>query len=192
MEADGGVAAQICGDEKKALYTLLWTCSQSCRRDTIKQSKVCCDALDTAYEITRLVKFSPKRDAAFERIRAELQRMDENPISHATLNKFCPARWTVRGASVTSILNNYCALIELWEQRLETRLDPDVKGRIIGVKSQMMKLPFLFGLPLCDQILNITDNLSKTLQSQSMSAVEAQHIAGLTVTCLGSSMYMHT
>ena len=75
---------------------------------------------------------------------------------------------------MTSILNNYCALIELWKQSLETRLGPDVKGRIICVKSQMM---ILFGLLLCDQILNITDNLSKTLQSQCISAVEAQHIA---------------
>ena len=60
-----------------------------------------------------------------------------------------------------SILNNYCALIELWEQSLETKLDPDVKGQIIGVKSQMMTFPFLFGLLLCDRILNIADNLSK-------------------------------
>ena len=37
---------------------------------------------------------------------------------------------------MTSILNNYCALIELWEQSLETRLDPDVKGRTIGVKAK--------------------------------------------------------
>ena len=75
--------------------------------------------------------------------------MDENPISHATLKKFCPTRWTVRGASVTSILNNYCAMIELWEQSLETRLDPDaVKGRIIGVKSQMMKFSFFLWSPI--------------------------------------------
>ena len=33
---------------------------------------------------------------------------------------------------MTSIVNNYCALIELWEQSLETKLDSDVKGRIIG------------------------------------------------------------
>ena len=70
--------------------------------------------------------------AAFERIQSELQRMNENSISHAILKKFCPTRWTVRGASVTSIVNNYCALIELWEQSLETKLDSDVKGRIIG------------------------------------------------------------
>ena len=47
-----------------------------------------------------------------------------------------------------------------------------------------MKFPFLFGLLLCDQFLNITDNLSNTLQSQSMSAVEAQHIVELTVKTL--------
>ena len=64
---------------------------------------------------------------------------------------------------MTSILNNYCALIELWEQSLETRLDLDVKERIIGVRSQMMKFPFLFGLLLCDRILN---NLSKTLHAE--------------------------
>ena len=44
-----------------------------------------------------------------------------------------------------------------------------------------MKFPFLFGFLLRNRILNITDNLSKMLQSQSMSAVEAQHIAELTV-----------
>ena len=36
--------------------------------------------------------------------------------------------------------------MELWEQCLETRLDPDVKGRIIGVKTQMTKFDLLFGL----------------------------------------------
>ena len=59
-----GIAAQICGDEKKALYTHCYGHALNLAvSDTIKQSKVCCDALDTAYEITRLVKLSPKRDA---------------------------------------------------------------------------------------------------------------------------------
>ena len=74
--------------------------------------------------------------------------------------------------------------MELWEQCLETRLDPDVKGRIIGVKTQMTKFDLLFGLQLCERILCITDNLSKTLQKQSLSAAEGQHLAGLTVLTL--------
>ena len=42
----------------------------------------------------------------------------------------------------------------------------------------------LFGLKLCERILKMTDNLSKTLQKSSLSAAMAQHIASLTVTTL--------
>ena len=41
-----------------------------------------------------------------------------------------------------------------------------------------------FGLKLCERILKITDNLSRTLQKTSLSAADAQHIASLTVTTL--------
>ena len=48
---------------------------------------------------------------------------------------FCPTRWTVRGDSIESILVNYNTLKQLWEECLTTSLQPDVKGRIIGVRS---------------------------------------------------------
>ena len=72
----------------------------------------------------------------------------------------------------------------MWEECLTTSLQLDVKGRIIGVKSQMPNFDVLFGLKLCERILKITDNLSKTLQKQSLSAAEAQHIIALSVTTL--------
>ena len=37
----------------------------------------------------------------------------------------------------------------------------------------------MFGLKLCERISCITDNLSKTLQKQSLSAAEAQELAKL-------------
>ena len=58
------------------------------------------------------------------------------------IRKFWPTRWTVRGDSVESIVKN---LKQLWD---ETRLDPDIKGRIIGVKTQMTQYKVLFGLKL--------------------------------------------
>ena len=73
----------------------------------------------------------------------------------------------------------------MWEECLTTNLQPDVNGRITGVKSQMCNFDFLFGLELCEKILKITDNnLSKTLQKQSLSAAEAQDIIALSVTTL--------
>ena len=65
-------------------------------------------------------------------------------------------------------------------------MDPDVKGRIIGVKSQMAHYNLLFGLKLCERILKITDNLSKTLQMQSLSAAESHYLAEMTCTTLKS------
>jgi len=41
-------------------------------------------------------------------------------------------------------------LKQLWDECLETRLDPDIKGRIIGVKTQMTQYKVLFGLKLCE------------------------------------------
>ena len=60
---------------------------------------------------------------------------------------------------------------------LKTRLDPDAKGRIIGVQTQMSTFDLLFGLQLSMRILKITDNLSRTWQKQSMSAAEGQSVA---------------
>jgi len=70
-------------------------------------------------------------------------------------------------------------LKQLWDVCLKT-LDPEVKGQIIGVKVQMCKYNLFFGLKLCEWILLITDNLSMTLQKESMSASEVQEISKLT------------
>ena len=67
---------------------------------------------------------------------------------------------------------------------LETRLDPDVKGKIIGVQAQMDTFNLLFGLHLSMKILKITDNLSRTLQTRSMSASEGQSVVELSVKTL--------
>ena len=44
--------------------------------DTLKQSRVCREALEITYEITKLIKHSPKRNAAFNRIKAEISDED--------------------------------------------------------------------------------------------------------------------
>ena len=58
-------------------------------------------------------------------------------------------------------------------------LDTNVKIRIIGVEAQMSTLYFLFGISLGVLILTLSDNLSKTLQHQFISASEGQHVARL-------------
>ena len=184
--AKKGVAAIIMQEESRALYTHCYGHALNLAvADTVKQSKICRDALDTAFEITRLIKFSPKRNAAFDKIKASTHEDDGCP-SPVGIRTFCHTRWTVRGDAIESILLNYSTLRTLWEECLQppTRLEPDVKARIVGMQWQMSTFDLLFGLKLCEQVLKMTDNLSRTLQKPSLSAAEAQHIASLTVTTL--------
>jgi len=89
---------------------------------------------------------------------------------------FCPTRWIVRGESIASILDIYSASMQLWEECLEERLELNVKGRIIGVQTQMKQYSILFGLKLCERVLKVTDSMSETLQLQSLSAAEYMYL----------------
>ena len=57
------VAAQITSTEKRAVYIHCYGHALNLAVSyTAKQSKVCCEALEVAYEIRKLIKFSPKRN----------------------------------------------------------------------------------------------------------------------------------
>ena len=123
------------------------------------------DALDTTNEISKLLKYSPKRDTLFAKLKNELA--PDTP----GFRVLCPTRWTVRAASLQSVLDNCKPLQELWEESLDTKLDPEIKSRI-GVKYQMETFNYLFGVSLGALIFGHSDNLSKTLQHTYISAVE--------------------
>ena len=55
------------------------------------------------------------------------------------------------------------------------------KAMILGIEAQMKTFNYLFGMLLGEVILRNTDNLSRTLQHQHLSATEGQNVASLTV-----------
>ena len=75
-----------------------------------------------------------------------------------------------------------CTSKEIMDECLQLKLQPDVEGRIIGVK--MLHYKLIFGLHLCERILKITDNLSKTLQTEKLTDLQAQQIAKYTIQTL--------
>ena len=153
-----GVAAQLHTEEKCTIFSHCYGHALNLAVGyTMKQSTVCSEALESAYEITKLIKYSPKRNAQFNKIASE----HKDDKRSAGIRKFCPTRWTVRGESICSILENYNVLKELWESCLLLSLQPDVKGRIIGIQAQMSNFKLSFGLKLCERIFLITDNLSR-------------------------------
>ena len=56
--------------------------------------------------------------------------------------------------SVSRVLDNYEALLELWRECLQAnpKPDPDIRGRIIACQAQMESFDFFFGLNLGHRI----------------------------------------
>ena len=65
-----GVATQILTAEPRALYTHCYGHSLNLAMcDTIKKCRLTRDALDVTNEISKLIKFSPKRKVIFDEIK---------------------------------------------------------------------------------------------------------------------------
>ena len=99
--------------------------------DTVKRSATMKKALDITHEITKLVKYSPRRKSAFNNLK------DEMSPGNPGVRVLCPTRWTVRADSMESIVCNYSVLQELWDEAVSFVRDSEVIAHIRGVAAQM-------------------------------------------------------
>ena len=61
------------------------------------------------------------------------------------------------------------------------KLDSEVKARIIRAQNRMFQFQLFCGLNLSQWLFAISDNLSKTMQKESMSALSGLHLAELRI-----------
>ena len=124
------------------------------------------DSLDTAREITKLIKDSPCSDDIFTKLKAEIS------LGAPGIRALCPTRWTVRADSLQGILANFETLQSVWEEALEYVKDNDMKARIRGVSTHMRNFDIFFVTMLGHLILSHSDNLSRTFQGIDISAFD--------------------
>lgn len=124
--------------------------------DCIKQCKIMKLAIEVVGEISKLIKKSPKRDSSFDNIKSALA--PDIP----RFRTLFPTLWTVRAATLKSVMDNYEVLLEVWKEAQRSHLDGKIKARIVGVETLMHSFDFLFGEFLGKLILRHSDNLSKT------------------------------
>jgi len=176
-----GVATQLKALNKKILFTHCYGHALNLAvKDSCTKIESLREAFETTREICKLVKKSPQRETKLK----SLRNTAENKAK--TIHDFCPTRWTVRGETLASVLNNFNELMDLWEWSLSVVKDTEMKARISGVKAIMPKFSFFFGCSLGETILRQTDNLSKALQATEISAAEGQHLANLTIEALNN------
>ena len=122
-----GVAAVFQIEEPRAVYTHCYrhALSLACS-DAVKNCKIMKDALDTSYEMIKLVKKSPRRDAIFQNLKEQM------PNNSPGIRVLCSTRWTVRTQALHSILANYELLQILWDGSLEIVKNTEMRSRIQG------------------------------------------------------------
>ena len=179
-----GVATQISAIQPKALTTHCFGHSLSLAvKDLTANCKILGDTMGTVGEITVPIKFSPKREKMLGSLIDNVEGVEETDKGDskgASLDKLCATRWTVRANCFQKIIDRYSSLQQLWEACLEESLTRDVRSRIIGCQCQMKTFAFFFGLCLGQRLYSLTDNLSKALQNEKLSAVSGHRIALLT------------
>jgi len=118
-----GVAARILAMEPKAVFTHCYGHALNLAvSDTIKKCVMLRDCLDTCYELIKLIKWSPKRDAMLKKLK------EESHNDAPSIRTMCPTRWTVRAESLKSIVANYTNLQDLWEEALECTSETEMKA----------------------------------------------------------------
>lgn len=162
--------------------------------DTVKTVPLLKETLEDAYELTRLVKYSPKRQAALKNKQEELRINNLNlPVDNAgdtesfsRLRLLCPTRWTVRAKALQSVTNNYKAILEMlaWCDDSRNTSDSEIRARAGGLEKKMNSFNFMYGLQLSLLVLNHSDNLSATLQRPNICAADAQRTAKLVIETL--------
>ena len=113
---------------------------------SIKNCKIMQDSLETSFEISKLIKKSPRLEAQWKNIQTDGTDNEENKSK--AIRVFSITRWTVRHGALVSIIQHYKKLNELWCWCLEVYKDTETKARIIGVQTQMQKLIYFFGVEL--------------------------------------------
>ena len=110
--------------------------------DALKQCRVMRDRLHATQEITKLVKYSPRREEVFWKLKENSQAETSSGI-----RVLCPTRWPLWADSPSRISSNYDTLQSIWEEAIIVGQDNETKARIQGVSSQMRTFSFLYGCP---------------------------------------------
>ena len=97
-------------------------------------------------EIVKFVKYSPKRENLLGEFKKNLYYEDGEgeDVVAGGLTSFSTTRWTVRAICFERVIENYDAIIKLWDECLKANLQPDVRGRIIGCSTQMKSFDLFF------------------------------------------------
>ena len=108
-----GVTTEILKLEERALLHIAMVTPNLAANGALKVVLMMKDAFDVTHEICKLIKLSPRHEAMFDKLKSH------GAPGTPGIRVLCPTRWTVRAQSLKSIIDNYEALLDLWDDCLD-------------------------------------------------------------------------
>ena len=146
-------------------------CLNLCLQDASRNIPLIRDSFDVVQVIEKLILWSPKRKHLFS---TEMKSHSDNEsgINPVGLRRLCPTRWTMRAASMDSVIKNYSAIIDTMEEVHHTTRN-DYALRAYGVMVAMEKFEVYFGIKLSHLLFGPAEETSKVLQAKNISLQES-------------------
>ena len=167
-----GVSTRIAEEEPRALFIHCLAHSLNLAlQESARKWPTYRDMLDYVRDIISLIRASPKRSALFQDFQAKC-----GPSSVTSLRPLCLTRWTTREQSIHSILENYSVVLDTLSDIAESDTS-DAGTKANGLRKCMMGFSFYFALKTALIVFQRTEQLSKVLQSKSISVQAALRAA---------------
>jgi len=180
-----GVQALVKKDADQALYVHCLAHSLNlCVQEVAKKCDLVRNVMELIYELVQLIKFSPKRQALFDRLRKEIAIQTGGEPLAPSLRTLCPTRWTVRSGSIESVLHNYELLKEALHEIQEGHDDYAAKAH--GILTRMESFDIYFGFNLALLVFSSAEQFSTNLQAKNITIQEATSGATLLISHLKS------
>ena len=169
-----GVASKLKSEQPAAIAVhCLAHCTNLVLQDVCKKVKPVRDALDITREISRLIKFSPKREVLFMKNQLDASQHGEVSALGPSIKPLCTTRWTARTRALEAVLKNYTILQTTFREVNITQHDDN--GRAAGGVAVLMEnFQTYWGLKLSHLVFSAAEELSRTLQSKDITSQEAQ------------------
>ncbi len=178
-----GVQALVKQESSRALYVHCLAHSLNlCVQEVAKKCDLVRNVMDFIFELVQLIKFSPKRSTIFENLRKNVSV--NTGESSPSLRSLCPTRWTVRHASINSILVNYEILLKALEEIQQGH--DHYAAKASGLLMRLQSFDIYFGLKLAHLIFSAAEQFSTNLQAKNITIQEATRGAKLLVSHLKS------
>ena len=114
--------------------------------------------MGVAEEIVVLIKCSLKRENILGCIKEQVEFESEPKKKENDITKLSQTRWTVHATCWQRVIDNYEALMQVWTHCLDNgKMESELKGKIIGVKTHTESFELYFGLHLRGRLYSHTD-----------------------------------